>query len=173
MDLEVRVMRRDETALIIDYFHGATPEFLEAMGVDPTRLPARTVWLERFSQEFSRADRERTQFFVIWLEDGVPIGFSSCDKIVPGERANMHLHVVHPEYRRRGVGTRCVQLSAAIYFETFTLRRLFCEPNAFNVGPNRTLQKAGFSYVKTHLTVPGLLNYHQPVTQWVLMQRPP
>jgi hypothetical protein len=44
---------------------------------------------------------------------------------------------------------------------------LFCEPNAFNVAPNRTLQRAGFKYVKTHMTVPGLLNFHQAVTRWV------
>jgi hypothetical protein len=42
------------------------------------------------------------------------------------------------------------------------------EPNAFNAAPNRTLQRAGFRYVKTHMTVPGPLNYHQAVTRWVL-----
>ena len=44
----------------------------------------------------------------------------------------------------------------------------FCEPNAFNVAPNRTLQKAGFKYLKTHMTVPGPFNYHQAVTRWVI-----
>jgi hypothetical protein len=48
------------------------------------------------------------------------------------------------------------------------LKCLFCEPNAFNVAPNRTLQRAGFKCVKTHETVPGPLNYHQRVTRWVL-----
>ena len=48
------------------------------------------------------------------------------------------------------------------------LKRLFCEPNAFNVAPNRTLQKAGFKYLKTHMTVPGPLNFHQAVTRWVI-----
>ena len=47
-------------------------------------------------------------------------------------------------------------------------QELFCEPNAFNVGPNRTLQKVGFKYLKTHMTVPGPLNFHQPVTRWVI-----
>ena len=36
-----------------------------------------------------------------------------------------------------------------------------------NTAPNRTLQKAGFRYLKTHMTVPGPLNFHQAVTQWV------
>ena len=58
--------------------------------------------------------------------------------------------------------------SVDLYFEMLQLKRLFCEPNAFNVAPNRTLQKAGFSYVKTHMTVPGPLNFHQAVTRWVI-----
>jgi hypothetical protein len=27
---------------------------------------------------------------------------------------------------------------------------------------------AGFKYAKTHMTVPGPLNYHQAVTRWVI-----
>ena len=42
------------------------------------------------------------------------------------------------------------------------LKRLY-EPNAFNMAPNRTLQKAGFMYLKTHMTVPSALTYHQAV----------
>ena len=56
----------------------------------------------------------------------------------------------------------------AIYFQLLKIKRLFCEPNASNVAPNRTLQKAGFRYVKTHMTVPGPLNFRQAVTQWVI-----
>jgi hypothetical protein len=54
-----------------------------------------------------------------------------------------------------------------LYFNELALRFLFCEPNAFNVAPNRTLQSVGFRYVKTYKTVPGPLNYHQAVTRWV------
>lgn len=39
-------------------------------------------------------------------------------------------------------------------------QRLICEPKACNVAPNRTLQRAGFTYVETHMTVPRPLNYH-------------
>ncbi len=105
---------------------------------------------------------------LIWLADGRPVGFSSCDKIVYGEQANMHLHVVDPARRNQGIGAECVRRSADLYCERLKLKRLFCEPNAFNVAPNRALQKAGFRYLKTHMTVPGPLNYHQAVTRWVI-----
>jgi RimJ/RimL family protein N-acetyltransferase len=80
----------------------------------------------------------------------------------------MHLHIVDPANRKSGLGETCVRQSVDIYFDRLSLERLFCEPNAFNVAPNRTLQKAGFRYVKTHNTVPGPLNFHQAVTRWVI-----
>jgi RimJ/RimL family protein N-acetyltransferase len=168
MNLDVREMTLDETGFVIDYFHSSTPEHLEMMGVDPSRLPARAAWAGRFRELYALPVAQRPNFYVVWRLDDRAIGFSSCDKIVVGSHANMHLHVTEPELRQSGIGTECIRRSADIYIRTFELQRLFCEPNAFNVGPNRTVQKAGFKYLKTYKTVPGLLNYHQAVTRWVL-----
>ncbi len=167
MTLVIREMALDEAGLIIDYFHGSTPEHLEMLGVDHSRLPSRQRWRERFAGECEESVHDRSTLLVIWELDGVPVGFSTCDKIVYGEEAHMHLHVVDPQRRRSGIGSACVRETVALYFKTLALRRLFCEPNAFNVAPNRTLQSVGFRYVKTYETVPGPPNYHQPVTRWV------
>jgi RimJ/RimL family protein N-acetyltransferase len=168
MALTVREMELSEVGLIIDYFHQASPEHLKMLGVDPTRLPPPDQWRERYARDYARAREERAVLLILWALDGKPIGFSSADKIGFGAQAFMHLHIVEPDRRNSGSGTECVKQSAKIYFETLKLERLYCEPNAFNVAPNRTLQKAGFAYVKTHLTVPGPLNFHQAVTRWVL-----
>ncbi len=168
MGYDVRAMTLDEVDHIIDYFHGAAPEHLEMMGVDPTRLPTRSDWRERYQRELTLPPTERSVLMVIWLDGERCIGFSTADKITFGEQANMHLHIVEPVGRGQGAGVECVRSSAAFYFETLQLKRLFSEPNAFNIAPNRTLQKAGFKYLKTHLTVPGPLNFHQAVTQWVM-----
>jgi RimJ/RimL family protein N-acetyltransferase len=105
---------------------------------------------------------------VVWLAGDRAIGFSSADKIAFGERANMHLHVIEPANRNGGLGVAAVRSSVELYFKTLKLKSLFCEPNAFNIAPNRTVQRAGFKYVKTHMTVPGPLNFHQAVTRWVI-----
>jgi RimJ/RimL family protein N-acetyltransferase len=168
MTLTVREMTFAETGIIIDYLHGSTPEYLEMLGVDPTRLPTRESWRERCARECALPVEERNAFWVIWLSDDRAIGFSTSDKIIYGDRANMHLHVTEPDLRNQGIGVECVRRSVDIYFERLTLKRLFCEPNAFNVAPNRTLQKAGFKYLKTHMTVPSPLNFHQAVTRWVI-----
>jgi RimJ/RimL family protein N-acetyltransferase len=166
MTITVREMMDSEFEIVVDYFFKSTPEHLETLGVDPTRLPAPNSWRERFHHGLTQPIEQRTWLVVIWLNDNQPFGFSTSDKITYGEQANMHLHVVDPERRNRGYGAECVRRSADIYFERLKLKRLFCEPNAFNVAPNRTLQKAGFKYLKTHMTVPGPLNFHQAVTRW-------
>jgi RimJ/RimL family protein N-acetyltransferase len=168
MDIVVREMALAEADLVVDYFHNATPEHLEMLGVDPARLPRTDVWREAIRRDFAQPLEKRLAFAVIWLLDEQPVGFSSCDSIVIGDRANMHLHVTKAEYRQQGIGTQCVRRSVELYFERLRLKKVICEPNAFNVGPNRTLQKAGFAYVKTHMTVPGPLNHHQAVTRWVI-----
>jgi RimJ/RimL family protein N-acetyltransferase len=168
MTLSVREMTPPETGIIIDYFHDSTPEHLEMLGVDPTRLPPRESWHEGFQRQAALPIERRNALFVIWLSDGRPVGFSTSNKIVYSEQADMHLHVTDPACRNMGIGTECVRRSADLYFERLKLKRLFCEPNAFNVAPNRALQKAGFKYLKTHMTVPGPLNFHQAVTRWVM-----
>jgi RimJ/RimL family protein N-acetyltransferase len=171
VQLQVREMRLDEVEIIPDYFHQSTAEHLETLGVDPTRLRQRAQWIDYFAQEYGKPIETRLVFPLIWKADGATIGFSTADKIVYGKHAYMHLHIVAPERRNGGIGAACVRESAGIYFEALKIERLFCEPNAFNIAPNRTLQAAGFKYLKTHRTVPGPLNYHHAVTRWVL-ERP-
>jgi RimJ/RimL family protein N-acetyltransferase len=168
MTLTVREMTLDETVIIVDYFHTSSVEHLESMGVDPSRLFPRPVWRERYAQDYPRPRPERAFMAVVWLEDDRPVGFSTADKIVFGERANMHLHVLATERRNAGIGVQGVRQTVDLYFLTLKLKALFCEPNAFNIAPNRTVQAAGFRFVKTHMTVPGPLNYHQAVTRWVI-----
>jgi RimJ/RimL family protein N-acetyltransferase len=163
-----RPMQLAETELIIDYFHSASPEFLNTLGVDPSRLLERAQWKARFEARFALPIEERNFFAILWEIDGRPAGWSSADKVVFGQEAYMHLHVLDPERRGQGNGTFFVRESAKIYFDTLRISRLYCEPYAFNTAPNRTLQAAGFKYVKTHETVPGPFNFHQPVTRWML-----
>ena len=139
MATAVRLMTNTEIDLIINYFRQSTPEHLEMLGVDPTRLPSIDSWRQRYQQELALPPGQQTTVMVIWLHHDSRVGFSTADKIIYGEQANMHLHIVDPERRSTGVGIECVRQTVDLYFETLQLKRLFCEPNAFNVAPNRTL----------------------------------
>ena len=111
MTLIVREMMNSEVDVVIDYFLGSTPEYLDMLGVDPSRLPPPESWRERLQRESVRPIERRGWMVLIWLSDDQPIGFSSSDKITYGEQAHMHLHVTDPERRNRGIGAECVRRS--------------------------------------------------------------
>lgn len=167
-DLRVREMQLSEVGIRIDYFHDASDEYLTKLGVDRTLLPSRQAWHEWYEADYARPIHERENYLLVWLLGEEIVGFSSTDKISFGDHAFMHLHILRDGQRRSGLGAKFVQLSAAQYFAALKLRRLYCQPNAFNVAPNRTLQKAGFRYLFTAEMAPSTINFVQPVTRWVV-----
>jgi RimJ/RimL family protein N-acetyltransferase len=170
-DVIVRPMRLDEVDVRIDYFHDASDEYLTHLGIDRALLPSRAAWRSYYEEDFARPVAERETYNLAWELDGRIVGFSSVDHIEFGEQAFMHLHIVEEPRRRVGLGTEFVRLSVEEYFRALALRRIFCQPNAYNVAPNRTLQRIGFRYVFTEEMQPSIINFPQPITRWVL-ERP-
>jgi RimJ/RimL family protein N-acetyltransferase len=166
--LVVREMQLDEVDFRIDYFHDSSDEHLRTLGVDRALLPTRAAWRQFYAEDYARPLRERESYSLIWELDGEVVGFSSVDRIHFGSEAFMHLHILNPAQRKEGLGAKFVRESAAIYFRVLELERLFCEPNAFNVAPNRTLQRVGFRYLFTHEAQPSPINPRQVTTRWVL-----
>jgi RimJ/RimL family protein N-acetyltransferase len=161
-------MRLDEVGLRIDYFHGASDEHLTRLGVDRALLPDRGAWREFYEADYARPLPERLTYSLVWELDGDIVGFSSTDNITFGVEAFMHLHILDGKNRRRGMGTQFVDASAEHYFDALRLQHLYCQPNAYNVAPNWTLQRAGFQYECTLHTAPSAINYPQPITRWTL-----
>jgi RimJ/RimL family protein N-acetyltransferase len=166
--LTVREMRLAEVGIRIDYFHDSSDEHLRMLGVDRALLPTRDAWRTFYEEDFARPIGDRTNYLLVWEHDGSVVGFSSADRIVFGKEAFMHLHILSSRMRGRGMGADFVKESAHTYFQVLELERLFSEPNALNVAPNRTLQRAGFCFLFTHQTTPGPINFSQLVTRWVL-----
>ncbi len=164
-------MQPGEVDLRIDYFHDASDDYLVTLGVDRASLPSREAWRAAYMEDYALPLENRQGMYLIWEADGRTVGFSSADRIVFGQEAFMHLHIVDPDLRHHGLGTGFVKESARSYFRVLQLERLYCEPNAFNTAPNRTLQRAGFRYLFTHLAQPAPINFHQAITRWVL-ERP-
>lgn len=170
-EVSVREMPLSEVGTRIRYFHEASDHYLLALGVDCELLPKPEAWQSFHERDYERPMTERENYALVWELDGQAVGFSSLDHIVFGQEAFMHLHIVEPSWRRRGLGTRFVKLSASKYFEVFELKYLYCEPNALNAAANRTLQRARFTYLFSHETTPGPINFRQVTTRWVL-ERP-
>jgi RimJ/RimL family protein N-acetyltransferase len=166
--LQVREMLLSEVDLRISYFHDACDEHRRMLGVDRALLPSRRAWREFYEADAARPLPERENYTLVWELDDRIVGFSSTDAITFGEQAFMHLHILDSGDRSAGMGAEFVRLSAATYFRALELQRLYCQPNAFNVAPNRTLQRAGFRYEFTRQMQPSAINFPQPITRWVL-----
>jgi RimJ/RimL family protein N-acetyltransferase len=141
MKLAVRQMENSEVGRI-DYFHSASKAHLNKLGVDPERLPSKDDWLRQYELDEVQPLEKRRTCQLLWLGDDQPFGFSSVDRIEYMEQANMHLHILDARNRKARYGMECVRLSAALYFDLLKLKRLYCQPNAFNIAPNRALQRA-------------------------------
>lgn len=164
--LSVRELQPDDIERIADYWLGASPEFLTGMGVDLDKMPPRAHWQTMLGAQLKQDYPEKQSYALIWELDGQAAGHSNVNKIVYGESASMHLHLWRPENRIKGCGTRLVKMSLPHFFRNMKLKKLYCEPYALNPAPNKTLEKAGFQFIKTYITTPGFLNFEQEVNLW-------
>ncbi|MEM6632731.1 MAG: GNAT family protein [Bacteroidota bacterium] len=109
---------------------------------------------------------EKAFYYVIWELDNESIGHSNINKIRYGKEASMHLHVWPQQSRKQGLGTQFVRMTLSHYFEQFQLMVLYCEPNALNEVPNKTLRKVGFECIEQREMVPGWINFYQPINRY-------
>jgi RimJ/RimL family protein N-acetyltransferase len=141
------------------------------MGVDLKKIPTRTSLTSMLKDQIKTDIEEKKSYALIWELDGLPVGHSNVNEIEFGHQAIMHLHLWQSSYRKRGIGTEFVKKSLPYYFENLQLEKLLCQPYALNLAPNRTLEKAGFTFVKKIKTIPGYLNFEQEVNIWKLSRK--
>lgn len=120
------------------------------------------------SEQLHQSYEEKKSYCIIWEADGKQVGHSNVNKIIFGQEAFMHLHIWTPKIRKQGYGAEFVKKTFPYFFDNLHLKKLYCEPYALNAAPNNTLKKVGFKFVKKYVTIPGWLNFKQPVNLWEL-----
>lgn len=166
--LSVSELQEQDIPELINYWLSADAEFLRGMGADITKVPAREDWMKMLSAQLHQSYEEKQSYCIVWRENDRPIGHSNVNKIIFGEEAYMHLHVWYADVRKKGYGAALVKMTIPYFFKNLRLKKLYCEPYALNPGPNKTLEKIGFEFVKQHITVPGYLNFEQAANLWEL-----
>jgi len=170
MKLIVREMQFNEVEHVVDYFLSSSDDFLLAMGADPKKLPSKNEWLEKLKDEFTANYNSKTYYYLIWLLNGKGVGHSNINHIKYGDSATMHLHLWDEANRKDGLGLKFLQKSIPFYFRHFKLKTLVCEPRTENLGPNKTLQKLGFTFVRSYETTPGPINILQNISRYELKE---
>jgi RimJ/RimL family protein N-acetyltransferase len=164
----VREIQETDIELLTQYWLSADPAFLTYMGVDLNKMPSKEVWIKMLSEQLAQPYPGKKSYCIIWLFDNKPIGHCNVNKIKFGNEAYMHLHMWNSDLRKKGMGTELVKMSLPYFFKNLKLKTIYCEPYALNPAPNQTLEKAGFAFVKEFTTIPGFLNFEQPVKHWAL-----
>ena len=169
--LRVRETKQEDIKYFVNYWLDSTPEFLAGLGVDLNKIPKKKQLIDLVSSQIRIPMEKRKSYFLTWLINGEPVGCSNLNQIVFGKQAFMHLHLYHGDNRQKGIGTEFVKKSLPFYFENLHLQQLFCEPYSLNPGPNKTVEKIGFEFVKQYKTIPGASNFEQLVNQWRLTKK--
>jgi len=164
----VREITADDVPPLASYWVDSDPVFMKSMGVDVEKIPARNALVEMISQQLTQSYREKKAYAIVWLMNNEAIGHCNVNKITFGEEATMHLHIWKQDARQKGIGTSLVKQTLPYFYNNLHLKKLWCEPYALNPAPNKTLEKVGFEFVKEYVTVPGVLNFQQPVKQWLM-----
>lgn len=166
--LSVREIQHKDIQPLSDYWFKSDPEFLVNMGVDLSKMPTREQWEQMLEQQIRQSYKEKQSYCMIWLFENEPVGHSNINRIIFGEEAYMHLHIWKKDNRTKGMGLQFVKLTLPYFFRNMQLKKICCEPYALNPAPNRTMEKLGFDLTKEYVTIPGWINYEQPVKHWEL-----
>lgn len=164
--LSVRPMEGKDIDALVSYWFDSSPVYLEGMGVDTSKMPTKSAWREMLETQLHLPIENRRSYCIIWEVDGVSIGHCNTNPTSFGEEAYMHLHLWKSLERQKGLGTAFVRMTVPRFFQDLELKTLYCQPYALNIAPNRTLEKAGFRFIKEYVTVPGFINFEQPVKLW-------
>ncbi|MCP4441782.1 MAG: GNAT family N-acetyltransferase [Aureispira sp.] len=166
--ISVRPLKQEDIPLIANYWVNSPSDHMQAMGVDLNKRPSAEDFSRALTGQLALPIEKRQAYCLIWELDGQPIGHSNTNPTQYGESAYMHLHIWTPEHRKNGLGKQFLKLSIQGFFEDLQLQTLYCQPYALNPAPNRTLEKVGFTFLKEYITIPGSINFEQPVKLWEL-----
>jgi RimJ/RimL family protein N-acetyltransferase len=166
--LSVREIQKEDIDLLIRYWLESDAAHHEGMGVDMAKIPDEKAWRLMLSKQLNQPYKAKQSYCIIWELDGKAMGHCNINPVVFGEEAFIHLHLWKSDVRKKGIGTELVKMTLPYFFKNMQLKKIYCEPYALNPAPNRTLPKLGFEFVKEYITIPGSLNFEQPVRRWEL-----
>jgi RimJ/RimL family protein N-acetyltransferase len=164
----IREIIASDIQSVVGYWTGAPLSYLEAMGIDTTDLSRFDAMAAGIQAELEAPYSAKKTLHLIAEFGGQAIGHVYVNNVNFGEAAFIHLHLWRGTPKRQKLGSRMVAAGIPYFFEKLELKELLCEPAAANPAPNRTIERLGFSLVKTYETVPAGWNFLLEVNQWRL-----
>lgn len=164
--ITVREVQKDDIQHIVGYWDNSTTEELLAMGIDVNNIETLKHLGDRLKGQLKLPYKEKGAFVLIASDGEEPVGHCYVNNLIFGKEAFMHLHIWQTSSHKKGMGSEMVRQSIPHFFEKLKLQTLFCEPSANNPGPNKTLERIGFKFIKKHITVPAGWTFKLEVNRW-------
>ncbi|HRH67188.1 MAG TPA: GNAT family protein [Bacteroidia bacterium] len=165
-NISVRELSNSDIDSIADYWLRSDDTFLLSMGVDLKKIPTRENLSSMLSGQLDQPYELKNSYCLVWELNTIPVGHSNVNKIEFGKSASLHLHLWNVIHRQKKLGSAFLRLSLPYFFSNLKLNLVYSEPYAFNTAPNKTLERIGFTRVRTYTTIPGSVNSEQLVNRW-------
>ncbi len=143
--VSLRDLREEDIPHLRRYWFDSPPEYLEAMGVDPKKLPPQ----EKFEiglLEKCRGPSSKLNALIILFDDH-PVGFHTINPLVEDDYGIFHAHIWDSQFRRKGIASISYPKACWIFFRRFGLKRILFKTPTQNTGSIRVKEKLGIRYI--------------------------
>lgn len=164
----VREISVNDTERLADYWSNLTNEEAFRIGIDTDEIPNKSTIIEMLNHQIAVPNSDKNTFILIWELDGVPIGHSNITPIVTNDFANIHFHIWDRNNWKSGLGEKYIRLSIPIFFEQYSLNRIYGVFHTNNIAAEKLFQKLGFTLADEYETRPGDWSLYQSVKKYVL-----
>lgn len=164
--MKVRDVEAADVPVLNAYWQGLSDDDIARMHIDRGQLRASEVFLARVGETIVTPHAKRLADPLIWELDGRAVGFTTLTNIERGKQAHIHLHLIDPSLRGKGLGKQWFALSLKTYFRRHNLEKIVCEPASGNPGPNGLMASLGIRPVRNYVTKPSPLCVEHEVTRY-------
>jgi RimJ/RimL family protein N-acetyltransferase len=145
----IRDLSDEDIPFVLDYWFRSPSGYLEAMGVDPAKLPSEAQMKSALADKIRRnrelADSKLNALAILY--DGRFVGFHTLFPVTEGDSGIFHAHVCQPAMRGRGLASRSYPLACLAFIGRFGLQRILFKTPTQNTGAIRVKEKLGIRRV--------------------------
>lgn len=157
--VSVRDLSESDIPIVLDYWFRSPPGFIEALGADPTRLPAEAQFGDTLRQRVRANEAvvpSKLSSLAI-LHDGQFVGFHNLNPLTEGDSGVFHAHIARPEFRGRGIALVSYSLACRVFMQRFDLQRILFKTPAQNAGAIRVKERLGIRYIGEEIVDFGII----------------
>lgn len=149
MKITVREPTLEDAPAILSYWYDSSPDFLEGMGVDFSKLPSREEFQATLEQKFKSGlspDGQKLNVLIVCADENA-VGFHTLSPFTEGESGVFHAHIWDKSMRGKGIAVESYPLACRAFIEKFRLKKVLFKTPIQNKGALRIKAKLGLEEV--------------------------